>query len=229
MLASLASIATLMLSTLLMMAGFGLMQYMVPIRSLDEGWSTLVISITATGYTFGFTMSCIITPKLVQRVGHVRVFSALVTLLTVSILLCSLVVDWRAWVVFRGLAGFAIAGAYLIIESWLNERVTNDNRGAVFSVYMITCLVGSIGGQYLVPLGDPTGPELFILCGIIFSWPYSRRRCPRLSRRRRSPRHASISCGSIAALRSPSSARCCRVRFPAHGAVSEPSIRRISA
>ncbi|SMD11014.1 MFS transporter [Rhizobium sp. RU36D] len=169
MLASLASIATLMLSTLLMMAGFGLMQYMVPIRSLDEGWSTLVISITATGYTFGFTMSCIITPKLVQRVGHVRVFSALVTLLTVSILLCSLVVDWRAWVVFRGLAGFAIAGAYLIIESWLNERVTNDNRGAVFSVYMITCLVGSIGGQYLVPLGDPTGAQLFILCGIIFS------------------------------------------------------------
>lgn len=169
MLASLASIATLMLSTLLMMAGLGLMNYMVPIRSIAEGWSTMVISIIATGYTFGFTLSCIVTPKLVQRVGHVRVFSALVTLLTVSILLCSLIVEWHVWVVFRGLAGFAIAGAYLIIESWLNERVTNENRGALFSVYMITSLVGSIGGQYLVPLGDPSGTELFVVCGLIFS------------------------------------------------------------
>lgn len=169
MLASLASIATLMLSTLLMMAGLGLMNYMVPIRSIGEGWSTLTISIIATGYTFGFTVSCIITPKLVQRVGHVRVFSALITLLTVSILLCSLIVEWHAWVVFRAVAGFAIAGAYLIIESWLNERVTNENRGALFSVYMITSLVGSIGGQYLVPLGDPSTTQLFIVCGLIFS------------------------------------------------------------
>ena len=53
MLSSLASIATLMLSTLLMMAGFGLMSYMLPIRSLAEGWSTLTISVIATGYTFG--------------------------------------------------------------------------------------------------------------------------------------------------------------------------------
>jgi len=40
MLASLASIAALMLSTLLMMMGFGLMAYMLPIRSIAEGWST---------------------------------------------------------------------------------------------------------------------------------------------------------------------------------------------
>ncbi|MDI7861238.1 MFS transporter [Rhizobiaceae bacterium n13] len=169
MLASLVSITSLMLSTLLMMVGFGLMNYMIPVRSLAEGWSTFLISIMATGYTLGFTISCVITPKLVQRVGHVRVFGALITLLTVAILACAMVVDWRAWMVFRGLAGFAIAGSYLIIESWLNERVTNDNRGTIFSVYMVTCLVGSIGGQYLVPLGDPETTQLFILCGIIFS------------------------------------------------------------
>ena len=169
MLRSLISIASLMASTLLMMVGFGLMNYMLPIRSIAEGWSALTISIIATGYTLGFTVSCIITPLLVRRVGHVRVFGALITLLTVAILLCALVVDWRFWILFRALAGFAIAGCYLIIESWLNERVTNDNRGSIFSVYMITCLVGSIGGQYLVPLGDPKTTGLFILCGIIFS------------------------------------------------------------
>ncbi|EHS51017.1 major facilitator superfamily MFS_1 [Rhizobium sp. PDO1-076] len=169
MINSLASIATLMFSTLLMMAGFGLMGFMLPIRSISEGWSTFTISVIATGYTFGFTVSCVVTPIFVRRVGHVRVFGALITLLTVSILLCALVVEWWAWMIFRGLSGFAIAGAYLLIESWLNERVNNANRGALFSVYMVTCLVGSIGGQYIVPLGNPDGPELFMVCALIFS------------------------------------------------------------
>jgi MFS family permease len=169
MLASLVSIASLMLSTLLMMIGFGLMNFVVPIRSVAEGWSTFTISLIATGYTFGFTISCIITPRFVRRVGHVRVFGALISLLSIGILLCALLVDWRAWILFRCIAGFGIAGSYLIIESWLNERVTNANRATIFSVYMVTCLVGSIGGQYLVPLGDPKTTYLFILCGVIFA------------------------------------------------------------
>ncbi|OBZ96456.1 MFS transporter [Pararhizobium polonicum] len=169
MLASLRSVFSLMLSTLLMMVGFGLASYVLPVRSVIEGWSTLTISLIATGYTLGFTLSCIITPKFVARVGHVRVFAALITLLSIAILMCGLVIDWRAWIVFRAISGFAIAGSYLVIESWLNERVTNENRGMLFSCYLITTMVGTIGGQYLVPLGDPTNSSLFILCGVLFS------------------------------------------------------------
>ncbi|MCV9997715.1 MFS transporter [Pararhizobium sp. YC-54] len=169
MLASLRSVFSLMLSTLLMMVGFGLASYVLPVRSVAEGWSTLIISLIATGYTLGFTLSCIVTPKFVLRVGHVRVFAALITLLSIAILMCGLVVDWRAWIFFRAISGFAISGSYLVIESWLNERVTNENRGMLFSLYLITTMVGTIGGQYLVPLGDPTNSSLFILCGVLFS------------------------------------------------------------
>ncbi|KQV43494.1 MULTISPECIES: MFS transporter [unclassified Rhizobium] len=170
MLGSLFSVSSLMLSTLLMMIGFGLASYVLPVRSVAEGWSTMIISIIATGYTIGFTLSCIVTPKFVLKVGHVRVFAALVTLLSVAILLCGLVVDWRAWIVFRGMYGFAMAGSYLVIESWLNERVTNENRGMLFSVYLITTMIGTIGGQYLVPLGDPTNTSLFMLCSVLLSF-----------------------------------------------------------
>lgn len=169
MLASLASVLSLMLSTLLMMVAFGLQSYVIPVRSVAENWSTLTVSVIATGYTVGFTLSCIITPKFVLRVGHVRVFTALITLLSIAILLCGLVVDWRLWIVFRAISGFAISGSYLVIESWLNERVTNENRGMLFSLYLITTMVGTIGGQYMVPLGDPTNTSLFILCGVLFS------------------------------------------------------------
>ncbi|AMM84997.1 MFS transporter [Martelella sp. AD-3] len=169
MFASLVSITSLMLSTMLMMVGYGLMNYLIPVRSVAEGWSSFLISVIATGYTVGFTVSCIVTPKLVLRVGHVRVFGALITLLTASILVSALLVDWRAWIAFRAISGFAVAGCYLVIESWLNERVTNETRGSVFSIYMMVTLAGSIGGQYLVPLGDPLSTTLFIVCGIVFA------------------------------------------------------------
>ncbi|MDR6757239.1 MFS family permease [Mycoplana sp. BE70] len=169
MLTSLVPFVSLLVSTLLMMVAFGLQSYVIPVRSVAEGWSTQTITWIATGYTLGFTVSCIVTPKFVLAVGHVRVFVALVTLLSTAILLCSLVVDWRAWMLFRAISGFAISGSYLIIESWLNERVTNENRASIFSLYVMTTMVGGIGGQYLVPLGDPTNTSLFILCAIIFS------------------------------------------------------------
>lgn len=169
MLASLVPFVSLLLSTLLMMVAFGLQSYVIPVRAVAEGWSTQTITWIATGYTLGFTSSCIVTPKFILAVGHVRVFVALVTLLSIAILLCSVMVDWRAWILFRTISGFAIAGSYLIIESWLNERVTNDNRAGVFSLYVMTTMVGSVAGQYLVPLGDPMSTTLFILCAIIFS------------------------------------------------------------
>ena len=84
MLATLVSIFSLMLSTLLMMVAFGLQSYVVPVRAVAEGWSTQTISMIATGYTIGFTLSCIITPKFVLLVGHVRVFVALITLLAIA-------------------------------------------------------------------------------------------------------------------------------------------------
>lgn len=169
MFASLFSIASLMLSTFLMMVGYGLMNYLVPVRAVAEGWSPLLISLIATGYTVGFTLSCIVTPTLVLRVGHVRVFSALITLLTAAILASSLMVEWQVWIALRAVAGFAVAGCYLVIESWLNERVTNETRGSMFSIYMMVTLGGAIAGQYLVPLGDPQNTTLFIVCGILFA------------------------------------------------------------
>ena len=121
MLASLASVFSLMVSTLLMMVGFGLQSYVIPVRSVAENWSTLTVSVIATGYTVGFTLSCVVTPKFVLRVGHVRVFTALITLLSIAILLCGLIVDWRAWIVFRAIAGFAIWGAVMLARSVLGS------------------------------------------------------------------------------------------------------------
>jgi len=169
MIQSVRSVASLLLSTFFLLAAMGLSGYLIPIRAVAEGWSTFTISLIATGYAIAFTASCIITPRLVLKVGHVRVFGALTTIMAMSFLLHSLVVHPAAWVLTRAMAGFSIAGAYMIIESWLNEKVSNENRGALFSVYMMVSMSAVMVGQYIVPLGDPIGPTLFIVCALICS------------------------------------------------------------
>lgn len=162
-------ITALLVSTFLMLVGGGLAGFVLPLRAAFEGWSPTTIGWIGTGYSIAFTGGCIVVPRLVKRVGHVRVFATLLTLLSMSLLLQALVVDPVAWALFRGIAGFSLAGAYMVIESWLNESVTNDNRGRVFSIYMIVTMVGMMGGQYILPLGSVDGPNLFMIAALIYA------------------------------------------------------------
>lgn len=167
---TIAPVAALLASTFFMLMGGGLGGYLIPLRAVGEGWSTLAISVIATGYAVAFTASCVVTPRLVRRVGHVRVFGVLTTLMGMSLLLHALVVHPLVWVLIRAIAGFSIAGAYMVIESWINEKVTNESRGALFSVYMITSMAGLTIGQYIVPLGNPMNATLFMICALVYAF-----------------------------------------------------------
>ncbi|MFD1197617.1 MFS transporter [Brucella gallinifaecis] len=162
-------IAALLASTFLMLLAGGLAGILLPIRGGLEGWSTTTIGWMGMTYSLAFTIGCIAIPHLVRRVGHVRVFSALLTLLSIALLLHSLIISPYAWMIFRGIAGFSLAGSYMIIESWLNERVTNESRGRVFSIYMIITMLGLMCGQYILPFGDASTQTLFIICAIIYA------------------------------------------------------------
>ncbi|WP_099865092.1 MFS transporter [Pararhizobium haloflavum] len=170
MVTNILPIASLLFSAFLMLMAGGLSGYLLPLRAVAEGWSTLTISMMATGYAVAFTAGCLLTPRLVLRVGHVRVFSVLATLMSISLLLHALVIHPVAWIAFRAVAGFSIAGGYMVIESWLNERVTNETRGGVFSVYMTISMLGLMIGQFTVPLGDMMTASLFIVSAIVYSF-----------------------------------------------------------
>lgn len=167
--ATIAPVAALLVSTFFMLMAAGLAGLLIPLRAVAEGWPTFAISLMATVHAIAFTAGCIITPRLVLRVGHVRVFAVLTTLMSMSLLLHALIVHPVAWVLIRGIAGFSIAGGYMVIESWLNEKVANDKRGALFSVYMVTTMAAMMIGQYTVPLGDPKTMTLFLVGALVYS------------------------------------------------------------
>ena len=167
--AQILPIVALLLSTFFLMAGNGLIGILLPVRGSIEGWSSYQIGALGTAYAIAFTGGCVVMPMLVRSAGHVRTFSSLAAAMAISALLCGIAVDPYAWLLFRALSGFATAGTYMVIESWLNERVTNESRGQIFSLYMIVTMAAMMGGQYVMPLSRPELTIPFMLCAILFA------------------------------------------------------------
>jgi MFS family permease len=67
------------------------------------------------------------------------------------------------------MTGFCFAVLYVVIESWLNERSDNENRGIVFSTYVMITLTMMAAGQMMTLLYDPEGLELFIVASVLVS------------------------------------------------------------
>lgn len=162
-------VIALLVSCAFLLAGGGLHGILLPIRGQLEGFSTFQIGLIGTGWAIGFTFGCIVVPRLVRRVGHIRTFSTLAALLSTVMLLNALAVSAPAWFVLRAIAGLCFSGSYMIMESWLNERMTNENRGAIFSVYMLVSLTATMGGQYLLVIADPKLDTLFMMGAILYA------------------------------------------------------------
>lgn len=166
--ALISPVFALFVSTLFLQIGGGMAGYLLPLRAAEEGWDTLLISLFAASFALAFTLGCVVVPRIVFLVGHIRVFSALTAAMAIALLLHSIIVDPLAWAIFRGIHGFAVAGTYMVLESWLNEKSPNESRGTVFALYMVMTTCGIMIGQFLVPLGDTSDTILFIACALAF-------------------------------------------------------------
>jgi MFS family permease len=160
----------LLLGLAFLMLGNGLQGTLLGVRASLEGFSTQTTGIVMTGYFVGFLVGSILGPKFVKNVGHIRVFAALASVLSAAILLHSIFVDPLVWFAIRVVNGFAVAGLYLVVESWLNDAATNRTRGQLLSVYMVIVLGGMAAGQFLLNVASPAGFELFILVSVLVSF-----------------------------------------------------------
>jgi len=169
MLKTVSSNWALLLGIALLVLGNGLQSTLLGVRAGIEGFATSITGLIMSGYSLGFLVSAILTPKLVANVGHVRVFAALTALASSSILTHSILIEPVSWFALRFVTGFCISGSYVIAESWLNKAATNENRGALLSVYMLVQLSVWAAGQLLLNVADPGGFGLFIAVSVLIS------------------------------------------------------------
>lgn len=159
----------LLLGVMLLMVGNGVQGSLLGIRGALEGFSTFELSVVMSSYFAGFLFGSRLTPGLIRNVGHVRVFSAMGSMISAMLVLYPLVLDVWAWVAFRLIIGFCFSGIYVTAESWLNNTATNETRGQALSAYMIVQMLGVIASQGLLAAGDPGGFALFLIPSVLVS------------------------------------------------------------
>jgi len=159
----------LLLGIMLLMVGNGVQGTLLGIRGALEGFTTYEMSVVISAYFVGFLGGSRLAPLLIQRVGHVRVFAALGSLISAVLVLYPAIPEVTAWTLMRVVIGFCFSGVYVTAESWLNNAATNETRGQTLSAYMIVQMIGLVAAQALLNAGDPTGFILFIIPSVLVS------------------------------------------------------------
>jgi MFS family permease len=168
MVKSLGPVAALLMGTFFLLAGSGLIGILLPLRGQAESFPTTSLGLLGTAWAGGFIAGCLLAPHAVRSVGHIRAFAAFAAVGAIVALANGIFVVAPFWIVMRVATGFAMAGCVMIIESWLNERSTNENRGTVFAVYMMVTYGAITAGQMLVATGNVMQATLFMVTGIFY-------------------------------------------------------------
>ncbi len=159
-------ITALLAGVAFLLTGHGLLLTAVPLRASAEMFGSVEIGLLGSAYYLGFVAGCLLAPFLILRAGHIRAFAALIAIAVVSALILPLAISFWPWFAARAATGLSLAGLFMVIESWLNDKASNQNRGFIFSTYITVNFVAIALGQLIVSAGDPGNFKLFLIGGM---------------------------------------------------------------
>ena len=151
------------------MLAYGFQGSLLGVRAVKEEFSLTETGFMMSGYFVGYFIGAAIIPKLISRVGHIRIFAAFASIASLVILIHAIFISPFVWFLLRVLTGISMVSIYTVAESWLNHRASNKNRGSVLSIYMVI-LYGAMGiGMFFLNFSNPINFEPFIMVSIITS------------------------------------------------------------
>jgi len=165
----LAATWQLLLGMGILMLGAGLQGTEISLRATLEGFPAPLTGAIMSCYYLGYMAGTAAAPRLVRRVGHIRVFAAMAALASAAILVQGLLVQPLPWALLRLGSGFCFAGIYVVAESWLNDRASRTTRGGLLAVYMAVLYIGLGSSQFLLIPTDPLTGTPFMLVAVLIS------------------------------------------------------------
>ena len=148
MLKAVQPVVPVLLGIILIEAALGIVGAVMGIQMASRDVPSFLIGIVFSAYFVGFLTGSLTCERLIDRVGHIRAFGVFAVVTSIATLLLAVTSNIYAWIIFKIMAGYAVAGAFVVIESWLNDKASEDNRGRIFAVYMVV----SWGASGLSPL-----------------------------------------------------------------------------
>lgn len=164
-----AQIGTLILATSAIQLANGFFGTLISLRVAIEDFEAAMAGLVLSSYFAGFTLGALRTGRIIERVGHIRAYAAFAGMAVAATAAMPLLIGPVPWIVLRAVVGFGCAGVFITTESWLNAKARSEERGRVFSLYMLGTFVALALGQLLIARADIETSAPFNLIAALFA------------------------------------------------------------
>ncbi|MCD6260082.1 MAG: MFS transporter [Helicobacteraceae bacterium] len=147
--------------------GYGMILTFVGVYLKEMQVSNAIIGIINAAFFLGAVSSSIFSQKIISTVGHIRSFGAFASVMVISFLLHSVFFDEFLWAFLRFVSGFAFYALLIILESWLNEKSSEENRGKILAIYTIVFYLATAIGQLFLTIDEHFKQMIFTLGSIL--------------------------------------------------------------
>ena len=161
------SFAALFLSIIFLQLGSGGLGPLDALSGIELNFTTAQIGLLGSAHFVGFFIGCWWAPRLMGSVGHSRAFAAFTAVGTIGILSHMIIIDAYAWALMRIMSGLCVAGCYTVVESWLQAKVSNENRGRAMGTYRVVDIGGSLAAQMMISVLAPASYVSYNILAII--------------------------------------------------------------
>ena len=168
-LSTIQSIRAILFAILFTCMGHGLLTYLVPTTLSANGVNETLIGIVLSFYSVGFFLGCFFSGKIIRRVGHIRTYSAVVSIISIAAVLHSFYGNFIFTCALRFFVGAAMAAVYITLESWLNGSSSSTSRGTILGVYQAAVALGFGISPWLLNLLGQGDPRFYSLVALMLA------------------------------------------------------------
>lgn len=147
--------------------GYGMILTFIGVYLKDMNISTSIIGLINASFFLGAVLSSIFSQKIISTVGHIRSFAAFTSLMVITFLLHSLFFDVTLWAILRLISGFSFYGLLIILESWLNEKSSEEDRGKILAIYTIVFYLSTAIGQLFLNIDEHFKQFIFAIGSVL--------------------------------------------------------------
>lgn len=145
-------IGTLIIATSLVQLANGFFNTFLSLRLTTENFGPTLTGIILSAYFIGYTLGAVGCGRVLRRIGHIRAYAAFAGMVVIGTSAMPILVSPAGWIVARMAIGVGCVGLFITTESWLSSKAAPEQRGRVFSIYMVGTFLALACGQLLIGL-----------------------------------------------------------------------------
>ncbi|MBY7865669.1 MFS transporter [Vibrio fluvialis] len=139
----------------------GYLMSLIPLMLSHYGLEESLASWLASAFYAGLLLGAMIMEPFVNRLGHRMAFIWCLAILLLSIIALPSLPYASAWLITRFIAGVAVAGVFVVVESWLLHG-DETGRAKRLGIYMASLYGGTAIGQLGIGVLGVSGGVPFI-------------------------------------------------------------------